>query len=69
MNDPNYSNKYPDGSAVEVYDVGFKRWYRGKVLNICRINDANEVDGWEIELRNGNRGNWDDEHIRMPNRR
>jgi hypothetical protein len=59
-----YQNDFPDGTAVEVYDTGRKRWYKGTILHVRRINEQNLADGWEVELRNGNRGGWDSEHIR-----
>jgi hypothetical protein len=57
-------NPYPDNTAVKVYDIGRRRWYKGTVLCLCRIDDSNVADGWEVELRNGNRGNWDSNNIR-----
>jgi len=58
------TNEFPDGSRVRVYDVGLKRWYKGKVLWVQRIDENDYVDGWEVELRNGNRGSWEHPYIK-----
>ena len=58
------NNRYPNGSKVRVTDIGMGgRKYLGKVLHVERLNDAGEPDGWEVELRNGSRGWYDEDHI------
>jgi hypothetical protein len=51
------------GRKCRVYDTSRKRWYFGKVLHVERIDEQNEPDGWSVELRNGNRGMFDAEHL------
>jgi hypothetical protein len=52
------------GRQVRVCDIGRKRrWYKGTVLDVERIDSRNEPDMWSVELRNGNRGVWDAAHL------
>ena len=58
--------KADEGRAIEVYDIGRKRWYRGKVLFVWALGEDDKPKTWEVELRNGNRGSWDREFVRFP---
>jgi hypothetical protein len=58
------NNRYPDGAKVRVTDVGRDgRKYLGKVLWVERLAEDGSPDAWEVELRNGNRGSYDLDHI------
>lgn len=59
------NNAYPNGSKVEVYDVGRKRWYKATILCVLALDDNNQVCAWEAEIdRNGNRGGWQAQYVR-----
>ena len=58
------NNRFPDGSRVRVTDTGRNnRRYLARVLHVHRIDDHGVPDAWEVELRNGNRGWYDLDHI------
>ena len=58
------NNRFPPGTRVRVVDQGMgNRKYLGTVLWVERLNDAGDPDAWEVELRNGNRGCYDIDHM------
>jgi hypothetical protein len=52
-----------EGTKVRVYDEGRRRHYQGVVLYVVRLDERDEPDGWMVELRNGNRGCFDRQHV------
>jgi hypothetical protein len=61
------NNRFPDGSKVRVTDTGMgNRKYLGKVLHVERLAEDGSPDAWEVELRSGNRGWYDIDHIEAP---
>lgn len=58
------NNRFPKGTKVRVTDTGMgNRKYLGTVLWVERLADDMSPDAWEVELRNGNRGCYDIDHI------
>ena len=53
------------GRKVKVYDTARKRWYKGTVLHVERLDENNQPNGWSVELTNGNRGLWDVDNLQF----
>ena len=54
-----------EGTQVLVRDEGSKRWRKGEVLyEYGTVKGLPELLWFEVELRNGNRGMYDENHIR-----
>lgn len=56
-------SQYAEGQKVRVYDVGRKRWYKGKTLWLVRYATEDTTEAWEVQLSNGNRGMWSSEYM------
>jgi hypothetical protein len=56
--------QYTSNQQVEVFDVGKKRWLKAETLWLCYWDEITGEEAWECELRNGNRGDFDMNHMR-----
>jgi len=57
--------QYQEGQQVQVREEKSQRWLKARTLWLLQYKEDDEqLEAWECELRNGNRGNFDTAHMR-----